>query len=107
ELLELLQRVEDGVMLDRGRQDAMAAHLAGPGGALQGQVERLGPAAGEDDLPRSGAQRRGDLLVRLVEGRPGASPPAVRGAGVPELAAEERQHRLERLGPEGGRGGVV
>ena len=52
ELLELLQRVEDGVMLDRARHDPVAAALAGPRGALEREVQRLRAAAGDDDLAR-------------------------------------------------------
>ena len=45
ELLEVAQRVPDGVVLDGGRDDAMAARLAGPRGALEREVVRLGAAA--------------------------------------------------------------
>ncbi len=50
ELLEVAQRVADGVMLDRRRHDPVAAGLAGPGRALEREVVRLGAAGREDDL---------------------------------------------------------
>ena len=50
ELLEVAQRVPDRVMLDRRRHDPVAVRLAGPRGALQREVVRLGAAGREDDL---------------------------------------------------------
>ena len=107
ELLEVLQRVEHRVVLDRAGHDSMAAALARPRGALQREVQRLGAAAGEDDLARTRPDRAGDTLMGLVE-RSARSPAVrVRRRGVAELAAQERQHRLERLRTQRRRGGVV
>ena len=69
ELLEVAERVADGVMLDRRRHDAVPAGLAGPCRALEGEVVRLGAAGREDDLARLGAEVRGDLLMGAVERR--------------------------------------
>ena len=68
ELLEVAQGVPDGVVLDRRGHDPVAARpLAGPRGALEGQVVRLGPAGGEDDLATLRVEARGDPLVRVIE----------------------------------------
>ena len=59
-------------------------------------------------ISRGSAFRRlRDALVRLVERGPGLAPERVRGRRVAELLGEERQHRLERLGAERRRRGVV
>ena len=100
ELLEVLERVADGVVLDRRGHDPVAAGLARPGGALEREVVRLGPARGEDDLARLRVQALRDALVGLVERGPGLAPERVGGRRVAELLGEERQHRLERLGAE-------
>ena len=71
ELLEVAQRVADGVVLDGGGHDPVAARLAGPRGALEREVVRLGAAGREHDLARLGVQPRRDPLMRLVERRPG------------------------------------
>ena len=84
ELLEVAQRVADGVVLDGGGDDAVAAGLAGPGRALEGEVVRLGAAGGEHDLARLGAEICRDLLVGTVQCRPGNATVGVDGAWVPE-----------------------
>ena len=78
ELLEVAQRVADGVVLDRRGHDPVAARLAGPGGALEREVVRLGAAGREDDLARP--RRRGgrDALVRVIERGPCLAPEDVR-----------------------------
>src|SRR6185503_6383164 len=60
-----------------------------------------------DDLAWPGVELGGDPLVRLVQRGAGAAPEAVGRARVAELAAEERQHRLQRLRPNRGLGGMV
>ena len=101
ELLEVPERVEHRVVLDGAGQDAVAAPLACPGRALDGQVDRLGAAGREDDLARLGAEGRGRTSCASSSAirarRPGrgpttdcrsprsaaaASPRAPRGAGA-------------------------
>ena len=65
ELLEVVERVADGMVLDRRRDDPVAARLAGPRGALEGEVAGLGPAAREHDLPRVARRSSG----RAARGR--------------------------------------
>ncbi len=88
-LAEPADAVEHGVVLGRGREDAVA-HLAGPGlpgtglagtglavcparpeQALDRQVVGLRAAAGEDDLAWPGAVGLRYLLARLLDDRGG------------------------------------
>src|SRR3954454_11127855 len=85
----------------------MAAALARPGRALEREVERLGPAARDDDLAGARVDRRGDSLMSLVERGAGAATPGMGRRWVAELLAEERQHGLERFGPQRGRRRVI
>ena len=107
ELLEVGQRVADGVVLDRRRHDPVPARLAGPRGALEREVVRLRAAAREHDLAGVAADRAGEPLVRVVERLAGDPPERVRRRRVAEHAAEERRHRLEHLGAQRRRGGVI
>ena len=67
ELLEVAQRVADGVVLDRRGHDPVAARLARPGRALEREVVRLGPARGEDDLAALCVEARRDPLMGVIE----------------------------------------
>ena len=107
ELLEVAQRVTDRVVLDRRGDDAVAAGLARPGGALEREVVGLGAARGEDDLARLGVQALGQSFVGLVERRARDAPVRVRRAGVPERLGQERQHRVEDLATQRRRGRVI
>jgi hypothetical protein len=79
ELLELLEAMEHGVVLDGAGHDPMAAGLARPGGALEREVQRLCATAGQDDLAGARVDLCRDPLVGLVQGRARAPPEAVRG----------------------------
>jgi len=78
-LLQPPDRVQHGVMLDRGGQHAAPPSTRGspvparPVQALHREVVRLGPAAGEDDLARPGAEHLGELLPGLLHHPPGAA----------------------------------
>ena len=52
ELLEVVHRVEHRVMLDGARYESVAARLAGPGGTLEREVDRLSSAGREHELAR-------------------------------------------------------
>ena len=84
ELLEVRQGVPHGVMLDARRHDPVAACLAGPRGALEREVDRLGAAGREDDLARLHAERARHEVVRVVEGSARAAPGGVRRRRVAE-----------------------
>ena len=57
----------DGVVLDGARDDPRPAGAAGPRGALDREVARLGAAAREHDLARVRADRRREAVVGVVE----------------------------------------
>ena len=107
ELLEIAQRMPDGVVLDRRGHDPMTTALARPCRALEGEVVRLGPAGCEDDLAGLGIQARGDSLVRIVERGARGTAERVGGARVAERFRQERPHRLEDLGSDRRRRGVI
>ena len=86
EPLEVAQRVADRVVLDRRGDDPVAAGLAGPRGALDRKVVRLGPAGREDDLARLGVEAAGDPLVGLVEGGRAFRPNACADDGFPNCS---------------------
>ena len=71
ELLEVAQRVADRVMLDRRGHDPMAARLAGPGRALEGEVVGLRPADVKTISRASAPSRRGDAARAPRPGRRG------------------------------------
>src|SRR3972149_1877952 len=67
--LEPLAHVEAGPLLDGRRHDVRALLPVHLRHALDGQVDRLGPAGGEDDFLRvPGADQPGHLLPGLVGG---------------------------------------
>ena len=107
ELLEIAQRVADGVVLHGRRDDAVPAGLAGPGRALESEVVGFGPAGGEHDLAGLGAEVRRDLLVRAIEGGTGGPPERVGAARVPEGLGHEREHRVQDLASKRGGGRVI
>ena len=81
--------------------------LLGPGNALDREVVGLGPAAGEDDLAWLRADGAGDHLARLVDPLARPPPDAVEARRVAVVLAQVRQHRLEHLGAQRPRRGVV
>ena len=107
--LQPVQRVEHGVVLDGGGQDAGAGRVlaaAGPVGPLERQVVRLGATGGEDDLTWPGPERRRDPFSGLLQHPAGAATRCVQRARV----ADQRQlrgHRLDRRRGHGSGGGVV
>ena len=75
--------------------------------AEEREVVGLGAAAGEDDLLLAGAERRGHLGARLLDGRARLPPQAVQLGRVAVALGEVRQHRLEHLRVDRRRGRVV
>ncbi len=60
-------------MLHGRGDDAVPDGAAGPGRALDGQVDGLRPAAGEDDAARLGTDAPGEALAGLIERHAGAA----------------------------------
>ena len=84
ELLEMAERVSDGVVLHRRGDDPRAARPARPRGPLDGQVVGLGPAAGDHDLAGVRPDRARQALVRRIEGLAGGPPQACADDGFPK-----------------------
>src|SRR5262249_27537453 len=80
-----------------GRGAGGGAGGGGPVQALDGEVVRLGPAAGEDDLARPRAEHLGQLLPGFLHHPAGAAARGVQGGRVPQVA-ELGSHRGDRLG---------
>ncbi len=103
-----VQRVEDRVVLDRGRQDAGPGGVGRPPGpvdALERQVVGLGATGGEHHLTRAAVQGLRDLLARLLHHPARPAPRGVQRAGVADVEQVLR-HRLDGRG-EHRRGGSV
>ncbi len=95
--LEALAGIEHGLVLGDLRDDVIALLAVHFGDALDGQVIRLGGAAGEDDLFRRGVDQLGDLGARDLDGLFGGPAESVVAAGgVAEFLGEVRQHGVKR-----------
>ena len=105
--LEPLGGIQRRLVLGADRDDVIALLLVELAGPLEGQVDALGSAGGEDDLFLVPADQGGDLLARPIHGLLGlpSERVAARG-GVAELSGEIRHHRLQDPRIERG-GGVV
>jgi hypothetical protein len=97
--LELLDRVQHGVVLDRAGDDmrALAGLALRQRNTLDRQVIGLRSAAGEDDLLAAGSQHSGDSLAGLVERLERSPTEAVDARRVAEAFAEVGQHRRDNL----------
>jgi hypothetical protein len=107
-LLELLSRVDDGLVLCHARDDVVALLAVHLRGALDGQVVRLGRAAREDDLLGARPDDVGNLLARVLDrflGLPAER--VVPASRVAEVLAEKGQHRLHHPRVHRGRGVIV
>ncbi len=98
---------EDRWVLYDARDDVLPLVSPRQRDALDGQVVALGAATGEDDAPRSAAQRLSDLPACALNGvfRLAAAAVDARRVAVPVL--EEWEHRVQHLGVQRGRGVVV
>jgi hypothetical protein len=93
-------------VFDRGRDDVRATVERRERAPNRG-VDRFGTGRCELDFARPGAEEAGDVLARRFERDARRTSLAVQSARVPELALEEREHRLARGRPKGRRGRVV
>src|SRR5947207_1222247 len=90
-------------MLD-GTGNDVTGRIAGQ--AKEGEVVRLGGAAGEDDLIGLSAEQGGGSLAGVLQGLASAAADTMSAGGIAEGVGEIGAHRL----PDGGqrrRGGVV
>src|SRR5579862_4893191 len=100
-LLEMLARVQYGVMLD-GRSDDV---IAGLHQSRDRQIVGFGAAAGEDDFRRAAAEQRSNRLPRLLDGRSSFLPVAMNRRRIAEALAKIRAHGSEHFRQN--RGGSV
>jgi hypothetical protein len=98
--------LEDGLVLDRTRDDVASAGC-GERDALDRGVRPLGAAAGEHDLTRTAPERSGDDGPRRRQAPGGGVPDAVGRGRVAERPGQVRPHRLEDLAADGCGGGAV
>ena len=91
-----LDRVKNRMVLDSWAQRGAAETIEG---AEDGCVVGLGATAGEDHLARTAAENLGDVVAGLVDGLAHLPREAVGPRGIGELLGEERQHRLDGIGP--------
>lgn len=102
-----VRRLAHGRVLHRGDDQFLAFFLPrGQCRAHDGQIVRLGAAAGKNDLKGGHAERLGHLVARPFHRRPGTQAHLVNGTGVAEFRAQKRLNGLYHLRP-GARGGVV
>ena len=105
---EALAGVERRLVLGHLGDDVITLLLVHVGDALEGKVDRLGRAGGEDDFGRAGADQVADLLPGLADGVIRLPPERVVPArGVPELLREVGNHRVHHPRIRPGRGIVV
>lgn len=100
--VEVLDRIEHGMMLDRTAHHDAGGHGdrigAGPARCEHREVVRLGPTAGVDDVAGKGADELCEFLTGLIDGPTSVPGPAMGAGGVGEPLGEERQHGLDRIG---------
>ena len=108
-LLQLLQRVADGVVLDRRGDDVVlfGTVTSLKGHAAQRQIVALGAATGKDHLSGAAVQDAGHGLARLVHGVVGLAPQGVDAGSVAILLGPVGQHGLHHPWIDGGCGSVV
>ena len=105
--LQLLDRVQHGVVLDGGRDQVAAAPDRSEGGAADRQVVGLAAAGGEDDVVGARVEHGGDVAPGAVERFAGLAPLEVDAGRVAPDAFERRAHRLEDARVQRRRGRVV
>ncbi len=96
--LQVLDRVQHSVVLDRRASDDPSLCCVH---SEDRRVVRFGAVAHEDDLARVDTETAGDDLASLVERLTGGAGSAMSARGVAVSLGEERQHRLDGLGPHG------
>jgi hypothetical protein len=104
-LLEIAARVEDGDVLDRGRDDVATRRTFGE--ASYGEVVGLGGRAGEDYAGRDTPDESRDLRARAVERGAGFETERVGRGRVAGAAFEEGAHDGEDARIDGREAGVV
>ena len=105
--LEIARRVDDRVVLDRARDEAVALIATWLQGATERKVVGLGATACENDLAGVGVDRGGHLVTGAVHCGTRGPSLGVDAGGVAVRLAEDAAHRLGDLGVHGRGRGVV
>ncbi len=105
--LQLGAGVQDGVMLNGSRDDAVARCPQGESRAPDRGIVRFRATTGEHHLTRAGVQHSSNSLPRLLHCAQRVPGGPVQSRRVGEPLREERQHRGKHLGPHRGARRVV
>ena len=105
-LLQMLHRMQDGVMLGRTANKMPPAFPLAPRQPEHGEIIRLRAAAGEDQFAGLGAQQCSERVARVIDRGARFPPGGVHAGGVAEMFVEIRPHRVARRRAERS-GGVV
>ena len=105
--LEPLHRMEDGVVLDGGRDDVPSALAETLSRAGNGPVVGLGAAGGEKDALRLRAQCLRDLRAGGLQALFGVDPERVDGRGIAPGAGQQLGHGIDADLRWLRRGGIV
>ena len=95
---EILTGLENGVMLDGGGDDVIAAIFAGAGDALDGEIVCLSAAARKHDLRCIGANEGCNPAPGFFYGFSGLSAQGMNARGIAERIPQERKHSLQDIG---------
>ena len=96
-----------GGMFDGGDDDVPAPPGIGVHRTAQRPVIRLGPAGGEIDLLRLGAEQGSDGIARGIHSGDRPPPEGVQRMGVAEMIGKAGQHLLQHARVDGRRCGVI
>ena len=97
--LQLTHAVERGLVLGLERDDVLAAALVELRRALEREIDRLGRAAGPDNLARVGIDQCGHLLARFLDDGLGLPTPGMAARGrIAEMLAQPGDHGVDNAG---------
>ena len=98
--------IQDGVVLDRGRDDVapLGRHLER---GMKRGVVRFRPAAGENDFVRLATEQGGHPLVRQLGRLFHLGAETMRARGIAVMGGQERHHLLQHRGIDPGAGIVI
>ena len=95
--LEPFQRRQHAMVFEQGGHGVVAVPPQLVGGALQGEVVRVGASAGEDDLRRTGPDSVRHAVAGVLDRLLGTPAGAMDRRRVAEVVLQERHHRFSDL----------
>jgi hypothetical protein len=106
--LQFAHGVEHGLVLGLHRDQVLAPRAVEVRGALDGEVDAFGGAAGPDDFTRVGVHQTGHLGAGFFDGLFGLPAPGVAArGGVAEVFAQPGDHGVHHPGVAGRCGAVI